>query len=91
MRECLIKKESWRRWHWRWFVSYDLPGFQAGPNFMALLTVSIESVLMEAGNSVLAASVFQGLAAKFGLCAWVFHVTRHFTLTRLAQKFDGES
>ena len=32
-----------------------------GPNFMALLTVSTESALKEAGNSVLTASIFYGL------------------------------
>ena len=41
---------------------------RTGPNFMALLTVSTESALTEAGNSVLTASVFHGLAAKFGTC-----------------------
>ena len=61
----------------------------AGPNFMALLTVSTESALTEAGNSVLTASVFHGLAANFGFCACVLHVTRHSTLTRLAQKFGA--
>ena len=60
---------------------------------MALLTVSTESALTEAGNSVLTASVFHGLGAKFGFCACVLHVTRHSTLTRLVQKFCvcGES
>ena len=37
-----------------------------GSNFMALLTVSTESALTEAGNSVLTASVFHELAANFG-------------------------
>ena len=32
-----------------------------GPNFMALLTVSVKSVHKEAGNSVLTASLFQAL------------------------------
>ena len=50
-----------------------------GPNFMALLTISTESALTEAGNSVLTASLFHRLAVNFGLC-----VTRHSTLTRLA-------
>ena len=36
-----------------------------GPNVMALLTVSTESALMEAGNSLLTASVFRGLVGKF--------------------------
>ena len=39
--------------------------YKSGPYFMALLTVSKESVLVEAGNSVLTASVFHGLA---GIC-----------------------
>ena len=36
-----------------------------GPSFMALLTVSTESALTEAGNFVLTASVFHGIAGKF--------------------------
>ena len=36
------------------------PPLPPGPNFMALLTVSTEPALTEAGNSVLTASVFQG-------------------------------
>ena len=35
------------------------------PNSMALLTISTESALTEAGNSVLTESVFHGLAATF--------------------------
>ena len=58
-----------------------------GPNFMALLIASTESTLTETGNSVLTASVFHGL--NFGFCACVLHVTRHSTLTRLAQKFGA--
>ena len=69
---------------------------------MALLTVSTESALAEAGNSVLTARVFHGLAANFGFCACILYVTRHSTLTRhsaLARKrgmgvvsaeFDGK-
>ena len=38
-----------------------------GPNFKALLTVNTESALTEAGNFVLTASVFHGLAANFCL------------------------
>ena len=34
-----------------------------GPNVMALLTVSTESALMEAGNSVLMTGIFHGLVA----------------------------
>ena len=60
-----------------------------GPNLMALLTKSTESALTEAGNSVLTASVFHWLAANFGLCACVLHVTRHSALTRLVQKFGA--
>ena len=60
-----------------------------GPNFMALLTVSKETALTEAGKSVLTASVFYRLAANCGVCACVFHVTRHSMLTRLAQKFGA--
>ena len=51
-----------------------LPWSPPGPSFMALLTVSTESALTEAGNSVLSASVFHGLAANFGFCAWVLPV-----------------
>ena len=51
----------------------------AGPNFKALLTISKESALAEAGNSVLTSSIFLGLAGKFGLCACVLHVTRYST------------
>ena len=49
---------------------------------MALLTVSTELALTEAGNSVLTASVFHGLAANFGFCACVLRVTRHSTLRK---------
>ena len=38
---------------------------------------------------MLTASVFQGLAANLGFCACVLYVTRHSTLTRLAQKFGA--
>ena len=34
------------------------------PNFMALLTVSTESALTEAGNSLLTSSLFHGLVAQ---------------------------
>ena len=61
----------------------------AGPNNMALLTVSTESALKEAGNFVLTASLFHGLAGSFGLCACVLHVTRQSTLKRLAQKLGA--
>ena len=53
---------------------------------MALLTVSKESTLAKAGNSLLTSIVFDGLFCEFW-CACVLHVTRHFLLTQLAQKF----
>ena len=61
----------------------------SGSNFMALLTVSTASALMEAGNLVLTASVFHGLVENFGFCPCVLRVTRHSTLTRIAQKFSA--
>ena len=64
-------------------------GRQLGPIFMALLIVSTESALTEAGNSVLTASVFHGLVANFGFSACVLPVTRHSALTRRAQKFGA--
>ena len=39
-----------------------------GPNVMALLTVSNELVLAEAGNSAHILNVFHGLTGNFGLC-----------------------
>ena len=51
-----------------------------GPHFMALLTVKTKLALTEAGNSVLTASVFHGLAANFCFCPCVLHVTRHSML-----------
>jgi len=48
---------------------------------------STKSALMEAGISVLTASVIHGLAANFGFCACVLDVTRHSMLTRIAQIF----
>ena len=36
-------------------------------------TVSKESALMEAGNSMLTSSIFPGLAGNFGFCACVLH------------------
>ncbi len=56
---------------------------------MALLTKSKESTLTETENSVLTSSIFQGLAENLGLCACVLHVTRHSSLTQMAQKFDA--
>ena len=61
-------------------------GLQLWPNFMALLTKSKETTLMEAGNSALTSSVFHGLAGNFGVCACVLHITKHAMLTRLAQQ-----
>ena len=61
----------------------------AGSNFMALLTVSRESALTEAGITLLTASVFHGLAVNLGFCACVLHVTRPSTLTWLAKKFGA--
>ena len=58
----------------------EISNIHTGPYFMALLTVSTEFALTEAGNYVLTASVFHGLAANFGFCACVLHVTRHSTL-----------
>ena len=52
-------------------------------------TVSTESALTEAGNSVLVASVIYGLADNFCFCTCILHVTRHSKLTRLAQKFSA--
>ena len=52
---------------------------------MALLTVSTESALTEAEDSVLTASVFIGLVANLGFCACVLDVTRHSTVTRLCK------
>ena len=68
---------------------FQVRGQRTGPNFMALPTVSIEFALTEAGNSVLTASVLHKLAVNFGFFACVLHVTRHCTLTRLAQKFSA--
>ena len=56
---------------------------------MALLTVSTESALTEAGNSVLTASIVHGLAANLGFCVCVLHITRHSSLTRLVHKFGA--
>ena len=48
------------------------------------LLIEAEIGVTEAGNYVLTASEFHGLAANFGVCACVLHVTGHSTLTRLA-------
>ena len=56
------------------------------PIFMALLIVSKESALTGAGNSKFTSSLFRELAARFCLCAFVLGVTRHISLTQLAQK-----
>ena len=67
-------------------ITVDIHTYTTGLNFMALLTVSKDFVSAEAGNSVLMSIVFHRLARNFGLCVWVFHVTRHSTLTQLVQK-----
>ena len=56
---------------------------------MALLTVSKESVLTEAWNSVLTSSILHRIAWNSGEC--VLHVTRHSTLTRLSVDIFGAS
>ncbi len=56
---------------------------------MALLAKSKESTLTKVETSVLTSIVFQGLAGNFGLCACVLGVTRHSSLTQIAQKFDA--
>ncbi len=61
-----------------------------GLNFMALLTVSNKSALTEAGNFALTSSIFHGFSRDIllvYLCTCVLHVTRHSSLTQLAQKF----
>ena len=50
---------------------------------MALLTISNESALAEAGNYMLMSSVFHRLAVNFSLCAYLLHVSRHYVLTQL--------
>ena len=48
-----------------------------GPNFMALLPpVSAKSVLTDAGNSVLTASVFHKLAVNFGFYSMLLGILR---------------
>ena len=63
----------------------------SGPNFMALLTVSTESALTEAGNSLLTSSVFHELAGNVCLLTWVHHDTRQSSLTQLAKKFGART
>ena len=55
-----------------------------GPNFMALLTISKESALTEAGNSVL--SVFHGVSGKF----WLLRVRTHRYQAVYAYKASAE-
>ena len=57
---------------------------------MALLTVSKESTLAEAGNSVLTSSMIPGLAGNVGFSACALHVTMHSTFTQLVQTFGAE-
>ena len=52
---------------------------------MALLTVSAESALTEAGNYVLTASVFHELAANFGFCACVLRVKAFYAYKASAE------
>ncbi len=56
---------------------------------MTLLTVSTKTTLTEAENSELTSSIYQGLAENFGFFSCVLNVTRHSSLTQLAQKFDA--
>ena len=50
---CKLAKNAW--------YNAEFPAsVRAWPNFMDLLTVSTESALTEAGNSVLTTSVFRG-------------------------------
>ena len=46
--------------------------------------------LRKAGKFALISSVFHGLDGKLCLCMCRLHVTRHFSLTQVAQKFCGE-
>ena len=61
----------------------------AGPNFMALLTVSVgeESVLAVAENSVLIVGIFHGLAGNFGFCTCIFCLTKDSVLIAFARNF----
>ena len=54
---------------------------------MALLTASKESALTEAGNSALTSNIILRLAGNFYLCACALHITGHYLLAQLAQKF----
>ena len=65
------------------------PDTTTGPNFMALLIVSKESALTDAGNSALTSCVFHGLAGILCLCSCVLHITRHSSIPQLAQKFGA--
>ena len=56
---------------------------------MALLTISKESALVEARISALIR--LHRLVGKFGLCPCELHVTRHSSLTRLAQNGDHKA
>ena len=56
---------------------------------MALNTISKETVLAGAGNSALASSKFHGLEGNFGVCLCILHITRHSSLSQLAQKFGA--
>ena len=55
---------------------------------MALLTLSKESELHDAGNSALTSSVLHRLERNLRLkCACLNHITRNSSLTQLAQIF----
>ena len=51
------------------------------PNFMALLTLSIESALTEAENTALKSGISHGLAGIFGFVCVLLHVSRQSSLT----------
>ena len=54
---------------------------------MALLTVTKELALAEAGKSAFMSSVFHRLAGNSCLCTCVLHLTTHSMLAQVAQKF----
>ena len=64
-------------YYYYYYYYYYIFGWQEhlGPDCLALLTVSTESSLMEAGNYVLTASILHGLAANFGSCVCALHFT----------------
>ena len=54
---------------------------------MDLLSVSKESALTEAGNSVLTLCIFQGILAFHNLWACILYESSHSSLTQLKHKF----